>query len=398
MPFALGPETVRGLAFPQGIDTEELARYITMDGGYTPERVVTDLVNALAVENGRWLRDTGFLVNIQTGPVMEYINGVGNLIAPRTTDVSQPHMVTASTAGHSLPLHEHILPIGGTPQYWRKVRREKFNAQVRAVIIGHRQRYLGEVLQRLFRNDIVRIDGGSGYSPGFCSGNTGDNAKVPYTPLGFGGHTFDDTHNHYIANNDWEMLIEAMIAHLSEHEEMSPPFTAIVSQNDLATLGDLGSFRKIISTSTAFIDLGGRTGEAGFYETGSIDASRWFRRVGAWNSGTGEVIIRSSPRVNSGYIAMFRSNMEGNISAENPLAVRVDPRPLGDDAGGGDEMFGMRFALYLTGNQTQDELEEVRVYNEFGVGVGASRVNGVVGKKAATYTNHPSFLPATNTL
>lgn len=359
MADVLGPLTLQNKALPTGVDGARVAQWAMRDG-ITYGEFVNRVALALGAANQALVDKWGFLFSITDELMMEYPNG--GAVNPMTelTDIDKHPLIHGTTIGHMLPLNFYGEAVGGTWRYFRDVRSAQISAAITSIVNRGVWRFEQKLLDRFFTNTEVAI-GAAGYSVPFVRGSGGN---VDFAPPAYDGETFATTHDHFLAYDKdtgpdtLDDVLEGLALTLAEHGHMAP-FTALVSRDDIATIGALSNFVTIVDSTVQVIDRGGATSGSGFFARGN----RELGRIGWYQSNVGLIELIASARIPADYVGMTKSY--GQLNPRNSLAVRVHP----------DQGFGF-FIVTKTSENLDWPIEQVDVGLEFGVGVGADRTNG----------------------
>lgn len=357
MPEILGPQTLLNLALPTGWDGTRIAQWTTRDG-ITYGELANQLALALGGFNQTMINDWGWLFGLTEELAIEYEQGGDVTEAPDITDVDKPEAIQGGTIGHMLNLRVYGQGIGGTKRYFRDSRSAKINAAIAVLVRRLRWRFEKRVLTRWFTNTENAI-GSAGYDVPFVRGTGGN---VDYAPPAFDGEAFTTSHDHYIGLDSgakgFDEVFNELAETLQEHGYV-PPFTAMTSRADVATIMALTKFVEVVDPIVQVIDRGGETTGNQLYTAGQ----RMFGHLGYYQGEYGLVEVRFTNRVPTGYAGMVKSM--GNLAADNPLAVRVHP-----DVG---------FGAYVVPETVPDDdypVKQLDVEMEYGVGVGQYRAGG----------------------
>jgi hypothetical protein len=239
-----------------GWDPTELAKY-ELDDGTSVLDVFNRLTAALGVASaelsgGIW----GQLVTFTDRPETSYRIGASNGFEEHT-EYARPDPKRAATEGHMIPYKEYDRALGWTYDYLTKHARMN---DVEADIIdavndaknNWRLRILGRLLKRGDDTGAAAGLGSTGESPGFAT--TAGSTGVDYTPPSYGGASFSDTHEHYVAvTGGWaDTTFTDIAAELREHGHEAP-YTVIASGADEAQIRGLTGF---IPTGTSIVSYG----------------------------------------------------------------------------------------------------------------------------------------------
>jgi len=369
----IGGQTILANGLPTGVDGERLAKWRLRDG-----RTWREHVSALAVligaKNQMLASKWGDMFAITDDIMVEYEQGGSVTKADKITDVSDITAISGETIGHMIDLFDYGVGIGGSSKYFRDGRRMKFQSDVNTAVRRMEWRFEYELLNRFFVNTETAV-GSAGYNVPFVRGTGGN---VDFAPPPYAGEAFTTSHDHFIGFDSGSKtmadVLEGLVETLVEHGHEAP-FTAIVSKVnvDAGLFHALTGFVQLVTPTIQTIDRAGVTSGNQFFATGTPQLEGL---VGYYQSRYGQVNIRMSVRVPTGYVGMYKSY--GVRDQRNSLWVRVHP----------DVGFGIR----IVPETTQDidwPLKQVNFTFEFEVGVGADRTNGAVGYlvSGGTYAN-----------
>lgn len=369
----IGAQTILANGIPTGVDGTRLATWRMRDG-----RTWREHLGALALviaEKNRMMADKwGDLFGITDDIMVEYEQGGSVTKADKITDVSDITAISGETIGHMIDLFDYGTGIGGSSKYFRDGRAMKFASDINTAIRKLEWRWEYNLLNRFFVNTEYAV-GSAGYNVPFVRGTGGN---VDYAPPAFAGEAFTTSHDHFVGfdsgSKDMEDVLNGLAETLIEHGH-SAPFTAIVSKTDVdaGTFLALSKFVEFKIPVAAIVDRGGASSGNQFYANGQF---AFEGTIGYFQSIYGQITLRMSARVPTGYVGMYKSY--GMRDQRNPLWVRVHPN-VG---------FGIRVVPETT-NDNQWPLKQVNFTFEFEVGVGADRTNGAVGYlvSGGTYAN-----------
>jgi hypothetical protein len=359
-----------------GWDATALQNFKLQDGT-TYAAVVAQLAAGLGALNAEINSDPlwSSLVSYTDQPDLEYRVGVSNGMG-RFTEYGRPDAQRADTTGHMLPLVDYDRGLGWTWKYLKEARMTQINADIADALKDVRDRWRVSVLTRMLkRGDDSGAASGlgtSGESPGFATAAA--STGVDFTPIAFGGTSFDSDHEHYvgIAGGVYtNAVFQDVKAELREHGH-EPPYEFVAGPSDETTIRGLTQTFEVNESNVAYGAMKDRSllspvggGFNGYY-------------IGTNN----DVSIRILPGIPQYY--GFGWKAYGPNSQRNPLKVRVNK--------GEPESFR---AVAMTdpraGNQTTP-IQYLMLYTEFGVGVGMDRTNGT-----ARYTNNATWADGTPT-
>lgn len=361
----IGPQTILANGIPTGVDGARLAKWVMRDGR-TWRQHIAALALVIGEKNRLFASKWGDLFAITDDIMVEYEQGGAVTPADKITDISDITPRSGETIGHMIDLFDYGGGVGGSTKYFRDGRRVKFNADVQTEVRRLEWRFEINLLNRFMVNTEYAV-GSAGYNVPFVRGTGGN---VDFAPPAMAGEAFTTSHDHYLGfdsdggANDLADVLNGLAETLIEHGH-TPPFTAIVSKADV----DAGSylaltkFVELKPEIISMVDRGGASSGNQFYAAGMFALEG---TIGFFQSIYGLITLRMSPRLDTGYVGMYKSY--GQLDQRNPLWVRVHP----------DVGFGIR----VVPETTQDEqwpLKQVNFTFEHEVGVGRDRTNGAAG-------------------
>jgi len=341
---------LKNTALPSLWDGGEMTK-VQLADGTTMDQIIRDVQAGLNMINQDMLTlpHYGGLVAVQDDAAVEYPIGVSNGVQV-AGEYSTPNPQRGATSGHMLPLVPYERAAGWTMMYLRKARMKRVDADVRSIITDVRSHWQKALLTRFFKMAGETVGTTSNASVPFADGGSTDSAYVP--PQSPDGEDFTSAHDHFLrqaALNDTN--VSAAIETLQEHGHQGP-FDIIGSRADAATWTGLTGFKNpewpgIVYHASAVerADVNEITNYFGYVETDYGIARVWL-----------------TPRVPTNYYGVHCSYGPGD--PRNALRVRIDPN-LG---------FGWRL---VPGDWVNAPQLMAVAYNEFGVGVGEDRTNGV---------------------
>ncbi len=368
MAEVLGPMTVIQRALPTGVDGTKMAQW-RMRNGITFQEFVNRVGAAIGGLNEEMMSQWGFLFSLTEEDIMEYEDGGSVTELPDITDESDPDIIHGTTIGHMIDLRVYGRALGGTRRYFRDSREAQILSTLRTFIRTARWRFERRLLNRLFLSTETAI-GSVGYNVPFVHGTGGN---VDFAPPAYEGVIFTTSHDHFVFNNTgYAELLDDMVDTLHEHGHQ-PPYDAIVSDADVAAYQALAGFIKPVSADVIIIDRGGASSGNELFMRGQPQYGPG-GVFGGYESKRGRINLRSNKRVATDYAALFKSY--GQNDDRNPLKVRVHP----------EQGFGLW--IEAVGSDRDDyPIRKLTIEMEFGVGVGADRTNGVVGRQNSSYTD-----------
>lgn len=373
--MALGPRDTTSLVVLTGWDAAELKKHQLQDGT-TYDAVVAQINTALAMVNAELYGNPLYssILAFTDQPELEYREGASNGFG-EYTEYGRPDPGRGSTVGHMLPLKPYDRALGWTWDYLRKARASQLQADIAEAIKDvrdlYRQKILTRVLKRTDDSGAANGLGAAGYSPGFAT--TAGSTNVDFVPPAWGGASFSNTHEHYvaIAGGAWtEAVFQDAKAELREHGHR-PPYYMWVSGSDETVIRALTNFVPIAkaniqySSTVSLATVNGDIDENGSYAIGVLE----------------DFIVRVVPGIPQYWGLGFKSY--GANSQRNPLKVRLQKgltRPqvvaMPDPRSGGGGAYPLQYLMLFT---------------EFGVGVG--------DRTAATprYVNNATWADGTAT-
>ncbi|MEQ8673293.1 MAG: hypothetical protein RIC84_08760 [Aggregatilineales bacterium] len=362
MAEVLGPHTILERALPTGVDGTKIAEWMMQDGiSYS------EFANAAALSLGNFnaslVTKWGDLFGVTEEISMEYEDGQSVTPLGEIGDTGKPDLIRGLTKGHMIELTPYGGAIGGSRRYFRDARAAKIAATIKSITRRAEWRFEQKLLGRLFTNTETLI-GSGGYNVPWAKGSS---ATVKFTPPSYSGEDFTQSHNHFVGVNSASLgfgdLLNQLAETLDEHGHMAP-FIAVVSKADVAMYNALSNIIKIVSPGIQLIDRGGATSGAQYFVNGQPNVTNGtFAR---FQSDYGEIELRASSRVPTGYAAMAKSY--GVNVPDNPLQVRVHPA----------EGFGA-FIVPETVDDKQYPIQSLNIEMELGIGVGMDRTQGAAG-------------------
>ena len=351
-----GYRDLSSVILPPAQDLAALRKFQLADGT-SQEQLFSELVVAASGLAGEFARHPLWrsLVSFQDDPAVNYAAGASSY-ADAFTEYGRGTPQHAERSGHMLPLRKWDAQLGWTWAKLKEMGLSEGQDDINLAIDRMRNRYRQQAIQRLLqRGDDSGAGKGlgtSGYSPGFATAASVTN--VDFTPPAFGGTTFTDTHEHYVAAaGGWTAaIIEDMEAELMEHGH-APTYRLLISGADEGTVTGLTGF---VKAAPLAYQLGSGSAVAQPEEEDSADG---FRFIGSYQN----TRVYVTPGMPQYYGFSYRSY--GALSPRNPVRVRVEK---GQSAP----------AFRVLSGGADDEIKSVRdlmLYIELGVGVG-DRTNG----------------------
>lgn len=368
----LGNRDTRDNVVLTGIDTTLLDRFRLADGT-TYEQVVALANSVLGGFNGGLLNDPfwSMLVSYTDRPDTSY--GIGNaadMVAH--TEYGRPDPVRAERAAHMLPLRKWDYMLGWTADYLEEARLPDIEADLATALDAAQNRWRKSLLGRLLmRGDVSGAANGlsaTGLSPGFAT--TAASTGVDFVPPSYGGTTFTDTHEHYVAIAGGVFTAAVFTdaaAELREHGHEAP-YEFMIGPSDEATVRGLtaGGF---VPTPEALIVQAITSARTTFAEQ-TINGKRSIGTI----AGFRVWVVPGMPQYYG-----FGWKSYGRNSTLNPLVVRL---PQGASA--------PQLRMFRDHNNPGIyAIQNLMTQIQFGVGVG-DRTNGT-----ARYVNNASWSDGT---
>ena len=353
-----GPRSTTELALPAGWDATELAKFPLADGT-TYADVAADMQAAVNALNAEINSDPlwASLVSYTDQPELEYRVGSSNGFEEHT-EFGRPDPKRGDTIGHMLPLRKYDRFLAWTADFLEEARMPQIEADIADAIKDARDLYRVRVLTRLLqRGDDSGANKGlgtGGYSPGFAT--TAASTNVDFVPPAWGGNTFSNTHEHYVAIAGGAFtaaVFQDARAELREHGH-EPTYRFLIGLSDMDTVVGLTGFVPAPSLGITYgngvslAPLETSAIAAGVYPLGMIHDFAVF-------------CVAGIPQY---YGIGYRSY--GLNSARNPLRIRVKK---------GQTAFGVELLTDPNGGKPIIPLQNVMLRTAFGVGVG-DRTNG----------------------
>lgn len=372
--MTVGQRDTTSLVLHTGWDATALKNY-QLEDGTTFDRVVADMRTALAGINAEIFNHPLWsgLVSYTDQPEYEYgVGGSGGF--GDYTEYTVPDPQRAEVIGHMLPMKPKDRGLGWTWRYLEKHRQDQIEADVAMAINDVRDMWRVALLTRpLKRTDDTGANSGlgaTGISPGFAT--TAGSTGVDFVPPSYGGVTFANTHEHYVAaaGGYTNAIFADVKSELMEHGHM-PPYNYLASSADETSIRALTDFVPVGSTLIRYgntVDVANISGEPiapGVYPIGVIH----------------DVVIYITPGMPQYYGFGYKSY--GRNSMRNPLRIRL---PKGQTS-----PLIRAFPDPRSGAGAAYPLQYMMLFTEFGVGVG-DRTNGT-----ARYVNNATWSNGTPT-
>lgn len=348
--MALGPRDTTSLVLMTGWDAIALQNYRLADG--VPVSTVFSQLNAaLNALNGELFSGFwGSLVSFTDRPDLEYRQG-SSTTTEQHTEYARPDAQRAELEGHMLPYIKWDYGLGWTFDYLEDARIDQIQADIAAGVQAFRDRWRIQILTRLLkRGDDSGANKGlgtTGLSPGFAT--TAGSTGVDFIPTSYGGVSFANTHEHYVAvaGGYTNAVFIDVKNELREHGHAAP-YTFLASGADEDAIKALTDFIPVGSTMVRYgqtVDIATVSSDEvapGTYPIGVIHDS----------------IVYITPGMPQYYGVGFKSY--GNNSMRNPLKVRTRKDQSRPNA--------MAFNDPRNGSPTHP-LQYMMIQMRFGVGV-----------------------------
>lgn len=314
----IGPNDLKNIQLPPGIDPVELQR-LDMLEGRTYEQVLTDINDALDMADAN-VYDNPLLtslVSTTTRPDVEY--RVGNTGGFEDhTEYGEGDEQRAETGGHMLPIKTQDKKLGWSADYLRDARLFQLDADIASAGTDYDDAIQQRVITRLFKVEAETGKsnglGANGISVPFCDGGACGVSYVPPTVSDRGG-SFDASHTHYLRLDGINQAnVEAVVEHLWEHKH-DGPYDLLVSGADVADWTDK-------TAVTGFKERG--VGNLVTYGSNESLANVEDIYLGLITTRRGPVRLMANGRIESGFWNMRKSY--GSMDARNPLRIRLDPK------------------------------------------------------------------------
>jgi hypothetical protein len=369
----LGPRDTTSLVSYDGWDSAEMEKW-TLQDGTTFAAVASMLNSGLAAVNAELYNDPLWsgMVSYQDNMEVDYKVGSANAMNV-FTEYGRPDPARGEMQGHMLPLMAYDRALEWTWDYLRKARMNQIQTDIADALDNVRTQWRINLLNRaLKRTDDSGTNkglGATGYSPGLAT--TAGSTAVDFTPPAFAGNTFTSTHEHYVAISGgvWTAAVFADIkAEMREHGH-EPPYVVIASTSDESTIRGLTGFTEV---DNLLIRYGDDTDRAALpvAAIGSSSAGGYF--IGTIEDCAVRVVYGCPQYYGFGWKSY------GSNNPRNPFRIRVQKgaplapffRAFPDPRSGGANI----------------PLQNLMLFGEWGVGVGADRTNGT-----ARYVNNATW-------
>jgi hypothetical protein len=359
----LGVRAAVDLVVPTGIDAGEIYKFTVLRKKMTAADLMRRMAAAVGGANEELIRTYGSVLNFTEGLSTTERQGEGSrTMTPTKAEFTEADAVRSENVGHMLRREKYEDALGWSQDWLEEAATEDDVQNDLQLIID---RWINRVdynfWTRVLTDDENAV-GTAGYDTGWAIG-TGTN--VDYIPPQYLSNVFDSTHTHYLSEDDWDDLLEAMVATLREHG-IGGRLLCIISESDLATVTALSNFAKI-KPSEIMYTPGGNASQPIAYTTGRPFEGVPGEMIGLYNSTRGLVEVRYHPRVPQYYAWMTKPYGMG--SPQNGPVIRQFP----------GKPWGLTPAVELT-KHVNPRLEKVSFEADFGVGVW-NRLNGVAGFK-----------------
>lgn len=366
-----GVLTTLNHALPVGLDGGRLAIWRLREGR-TYADVRNDIANALDGVNEEVLTAWSDVVTITPNDFFEYPNGGSVLAMDILSDLSRPESVKGKIAGHMIDLTRKGRSIGGSEIYFRDARESTILAALRDLVQAGRDRLEQDILTRAMSTteNLLNV---SGYDVPFVNGNPTNGGPL-YVPPKWNGKVFDEHHTHYLGFDSaaspaktFDDVLTGLAQTLNEHGH-NAPYVCYIAEADVPTYRTLQFYIKPLNQQIMLVDRGGLTSGNTFFEQGELEAMPAVggRYIGAYDSAYGEVKLRATARIPTGYAFMYKSY--GTNDPRNPIAVRIHP----------DVGFGFRIKEVPSFDTTWP-VKQIDVEIEYGVSCGNNRTIGAAG-------------------
>jgi hypothetical protein len=385
--YALGPRALIDLIFKVGGLDPAYIMNVQMREGMNPVEVVSRAAAAVGAKNQELRTRYGAISYYTTDIYARYRQGTTIRKTPKRAEFSKANAIRGAETGHLLVQDPYTDMLGWSVDYLRDAYPSQIDADIQTLVDGWDDRVDTDYQTRIFSR--VEIVVGSGHSVPWAvgSGALVDNPaggtmapNVAYDPPQWQNVKHVTTHTHFVWLNESAPktradLLTELLKHLRHHGLDAMPFV-LVSFDDVDKYGSLTGFEEITSDDERIIQggttelrtvLGNLTGVPGTL-------------FGFFKSKThGRVPLRSHPRVQAGYAAMFISYGDNNV--RNGLAVSVRA----------DQPFGLR-GIPQGDNSIPPRLDGIQFEGDHGINVN-NRLTGVVGYLAAGATDYvtPTF-------
>jgi len=355
--MATGRRDTVALAMLTGWDADELQNF-TLQDGTTYSAVVAGINAALAGLNAEFASDWyARLYSLTDQPDLEYRVGASNGFE-RHTEYSRPDAKRAETEGHMLPLAAWDRMLGWTWDYLRDARMPQIEADIADGIKDARDKRRQRILRRLLKQGddsgaSLQL-GSGGYSPGFAT--TAGNTSVDFDPPDYGGTSFANTHEHYvaIAGNAFTNAVFTDAKNEVREHGHEPPYEFIIGPSDEAVVKALSDFTPVAESLVAY----GATQDVAKF-SGASDG------VNSYPIGTiNDFLVRVVAGIPQYYGFGWKSY--GRLSQRNPIKIRLRK---------GVGAFSVVAMTDPNAGAGINPLQNLMLFMEFGVGV-AERTNG----------------------
>lgn len=383
-------ETILGVLaqnqpLPAGLDGNRIALW-ALRSGNTYESVRAMLGAGLQEYNAQMLVAWGDMITVTKDTFLMYPNGGSIEPAVMLSGGARVPLVRGFNAGHMVDLQVWGIGIGGTWREFADMTESVLIASVRGIVTALRNNFDKAMLTRFFNNtdNALGTSGNTpaGYDAPFCNGSPLRASGGPdYAPPNWNGQTFQDTHNHYIAENSssgktWDNLLSDLAQLINEHG-LAADYKVYMSDGaDVGTVSALTEFVKPVDDIN-WADRGGSTSGAQYFESvglGAVPATGG-RYVGSYRTNYGLARLWATPRVPTGYAGLYKPNSE--LSPLNALAVRYRPE------------FGLGCRIVeIPDFNTTFPLKEVDVELEYGVSCSSNRYMGAAGQIGAGVSSY----------
>jgi len=346
----LGINDLKQYALPTYWDAGAIS-LVKLASGETYEQFISDVAQALAMQNAALLQDPlmGILIGTTDEMAIEYRVGVSNGFQDHT-EYGRPDQKRAGTTGHMLAIEERDRGLGWTWDFLRKARRIQLDADIADAMKDVRDDWRRRILQRLFKSSYTAV--GSGRSMPLADGGAADASFIPVN-MPDRASAFDATHTHLLClNGITQANLETAVGHLWEHGH-DAPYDLVVAQLDIGSWTDATALPGYVPRPDPLIRYG----------TTQDLANVGPDVLGVIETDYGSVRLHANARIPTAYWTVFKSY--GAMDQRNPMIVRYDPA------------FGVG-AVLLAGDHIREyPLENAMLFSAWGANI-ADRTAAVV--------------------
>lgn len=345
----LGFNDLKNVQVPSLWDLKTI-KTIELADGTTFDIVVQQANAVLSVLSAELLamRHYSNLFAVQQRPELKYAIGVTNGYEV-ASEYGTPAPRRGARTGHMLPLVKYDRALGWTQMFLRDADMDDIDADLRSLVTDSKKLLQQKLLARHFKMEGETVGTTSNASVPFADGGVTDTTFVPVETDQ--GNVFTSSHDHFVrqaALNDANL--DTNVRNLQEHGHQSP-FEVIASDADAASWAALTGFKQpewagiVYRATTDRANIG--------------DVSDYFGYV---ESDWGIARIWLTPRVPTNYYSIYKAYGPGD--PRSPLRVRINKN------------WGWGYKLVPGTYVNAPQLMAVS-YNEFGIGIGEDRTNGV---------------------